>query len=401
VITSKTSKKGPAVVAGLGCICAAGARVDAILASMYAGVRNPAVSGRISADIVEPSPVFEVLSFYDEVKGVPSRTIRLCLAAVEEALEHAKLTAADLRKFRVGIAMGTTVGCTLNDEPFYRDCKAGKNPDIVSISNYLHSNPAMHLARLFDARGPVATVANACSSGTDAIGLAKSWIENGLCEMAIAGGCDELSRIAYLGFCTLQVASSSPCKPFDQARKGLNLGEGAGVMVLECSDSARQRNIRPLAYVTGYGSACDAYHPITPHPEGIGVSKAISVALEDATLKPDQVAFINAHGTSTIENDRVEGRVIACMFPPSIQVVSTKAYTGHTLGAAGGMEAVFTVRALLDRQLPATAGFHEADPECRVVPTRENTPVTGTAGMSTSLAFGGNNSALIFETEKQ
>lgn len=395
------TEKRPVGVAGLGCICAAGARLDAIMSAMYAGTRSPAAPGRIQADIADQPPVFEVPSNHIGIEGPSSRTIALCLAAVQEALDNAKLTATDLHGVRLGIALGTTVGCTLNDEPFYRDCKAGKNPDTVSISKYLNSNPAIYLASFFDARGPVATVANACSSGTDAIGLAKAWIENGLCDIAIAGGCDELSRIAYLGFCALQVVSSFPCKPFDRTRSGLNLGEGAGVMVLESPDSARHRNKRPLAYLTGYGSACDAYHPIAPHPEGIGLRRAIAVALADAALLAEQVAFVNAHGTSTIENDRVEGRVIARMFPSSTQVVSTKAYTGHTLGAAGGMEAVFTVRALLDRQLPATTGFQEADPECVVIPTRENVPVTGNAGISTSLAFGGNNSALIFETEKQ
>jgi 3-oxoacyl-(acyl-carrier-protein) synthase len=401
VKTGNATKKKPAGVAGLGCICAAGARVDDIMSAMYAGTRKAAAPQRIQADIADPPPVFEVPSNCDKIEGPSSRTLRLCLAAVEEALDNAKLTASDLRKVRLGIALGTTVGCTLNNEPFYRDCKAGKNPEIVPVSNYLNSNPAIYLAGLFKARGPVATLANACSSGTDAIGLAKSWIENGLCDMAIAGGCDELSRIAYLGFFALQIISPAPCKPFDRTRSGLNLGEGAGVMVLESLDSAGYRNKRPLAYVTGYGSACDAYHPITPHPEGIGLSKAIAVALADAALPAGQIAFINAHGTSTVENDRVEGRVIARMFPPLIHVVSTKAYTGHTLGAAGGLEAVFTVRGLLDRRLPATVGFQEEDPECVVVPTRENVPVAGDAGLSTSLAFGGTNSALIFETEEQ
>jgi 3-oxoacyl-[acyl-carrier-protein] synthase-1/3-oxoacyl-[acyl-carrier-protein] synthase II len=400
VQTGNAAIKRLAGVTGLGCICAAGARLDAILPAMYAGKRNPAAPIRIQADVAGQPPVFEVPSICNKIEGPSSRTIRLCLAAVEEALEEAELTADGLRGVRLGIALGTTVGCALNDEPFYRDFKSGKNPGIVSIANYLNSNPAIYLAGLFEARGPVSTVANACSSGTDAIGMAKSWIEQGLCDIAIAGGCDELSRIAYLGFCALQVSSSFPCKPFDRTRSGLNLGEGAGVMVLESPDSANHRNKRPLAYLTGYGSACDAYHPITPHPEGIGLRRAIAVALEGAALPAGQVAFINAHGTSTIENDRVEGRVIASMFPHSTHVVSTKAYTGHTLGAAGGMEAVFTVRALLDRQLPATAGFQEADPECIVVPTRKNEPVTGNAGISTSLAFGGNNSALIFETEK-
>jgi 3-oxoacyl-[acyl-carrier-protein] synthase II len=399
VRTGNTFEKTPAGVTGLGCICAAGARLDAILSTMYAGKRNPAAPRHIQAEIADQPPVFEVPSDYNGIEVSTSRTLHLCLAAVEEALDDAKLTPSDLRSVRLGIALGTTVGCTPDIEPFYRDYKAGKSPSIVSIANYMNSNPANYLAELFEARGPVATIANACSSGTDAIGLAKFWIENGLCEIAIAGGCDALSRIAYLGFCTLQVVSTSPCKPFDRSRRGLNLGEGAGVMVLESADCARRRNQRPLAYLTGYGSASDAYHPVAPHPDGIGLRKAIAVALADASLTAEQISFVNAHGTSTIENDRVEGRVIAAMFPPSTHVVSTKAYTGHTLGAAGGIEAVFTVRALLDRQLPATAGFQDADPECVIVPTRENTPVAGNAGISTSLAFGGANSALIFETE--
>jgi 3-oxoacyl-(acyl-carrier-protein) synthase len=383
-------------VTGLGCVCAAGARLEPIMAAMYSGIRRAAPPVRIHVDLPDPPPVFEVLPVSNRFDDPPSRTIRLCMTAVEEALDGARLAASELRNVRLGMALGTTVGCTLNDEPFYRDYKSGRNPDVASISRYLDSNPALHLAKLYQACGPVAAVANACSSGTDAIGLAKYWIEAGLCDIAIAGGCDELSRTACLGFFSLQVTSASPCRPFDRTRTGLNLGEGAGVVVLENADSAARRGARALAYLSGYGCACDAHHPTAPHPQGLGLRRAIAAALKDAELPAGQIAFVNAHGTSTIDNDRVEGRVIADMFPPSTRVVSTKAYTGHTLGAAGGIEAVFTVRALLDGRLPATAGFREPDPECAIAPTRENAIVTGNAGLSTSLAFGGNNSALIF-----
>lgn len=402
-----------ACITGLGGICAAGASLKTIMPALYSGKRSPSPPVTFSTDIDKISPVFEVRwnlagvpSMNDSSEtsmqprqSTPSRTSLLALTAVMEALEHAGLDNTSLQEKRVGVVIGTTVGCTLNNEPFYREYRGKKNPDLNPINMFLANNPALYIAGLFNCSGPAITIANACSSGTDAIGLAKSWIENDVCDVVIAGGADELCRTTYLGFTSLLITSPEPCRPFDRNRKGLNLGEGAGIVIVESNTSADDRGIPVLAYVKGYGSSGDAHHPTAPHPGGLGLHRAIDIALKDAGSTVHDIAFINAHGTSTLDNDKVEGKVIADMFPDSVPVVSTKAYTGHTLGAAGGIEAVFTVKALIDRQVPATAGFEEYDQGCAITPTTKNTPINGRTAISNSLAFGGNNSVLVIGTE--
>ncbi len=382
------------VVTGMGCVCAAGLSVDAAMRSMAAGKRAPAPPAGIKTDLKESYPVFEVPAGFQAGQET-TRTLSLLLSALDEALGQAALSPGDQAKRNIGVAIGTTVGCTLNNEPFYRDFKANAEPDLAAVRLYLSSNPAHALARRFGWKGPVATVANACSSGTDAVGLAKSWIEHGWCEMAVAGGTDELSRITYLGFISLLNTSREPCRPFDRRRSGLNLGEGAGVLILETPENAAKRGQHALACIAGYGTAADAYHPTAPHPEGSGLKQAIRMAMRDAGVRPDELHFVNTHGTSTPENDRVEGRTLASFFPDPIPAVSTKSYTGHALGAAGALEAIFSVRALEEHWLPATLGFEEPDPECIIAPTTENLPLKADLALSTSLAFGGNNSALI------
>jgi 3-oxoacyl-[acyl-carrier-protein] synthase-1/3-oxoacyl-[acyl-carrier-protein] synthase II len=223
------------------------------------------------------------------------------------------------------------------------------------------------------------------------------WIETGVCDIVIAGGSDELCRTTYIGFTSLMITSQEPCRPFDRDRKGLNLGEGAGVVIIEDYEHARKRGARWLAFINGYGSSADAYHPTAPHPDGLGLRRAIKTALAEAGVPPSGVAFINAHGTSTLDNDKVEGKVIADLFPAGAPVVSTKSYTGHTLGAAGAIEAVLTIKGLQDKLLPATLGFEKG--EGVITPTLENTPISGTTAISNSLAFGGNNSALVIGME--
>lgn len=403
-------KTAIAGITGIGGICAAGASLKTIMPALYSGKRSPSPPATFSTGIDKKSPVFEVAWSLAGVPAVtdasmtsmpplPSRTSLLALTAVKEALEHACLDAKSLQEKRVGVVIGTTVGCTLNNEPFYRVYKDKKNPDINPINSFLANNPALYIAGLYNCSGPAVTIANACSSGTDAVGLAKSWIENDLCDIVIAGGADELCRTTYLGFTSLLITSQDPCRPFDRNRKGLNLGEGAGIVIVESNRSVEDRGITALAYVEGYGSSGDAHHPTAPHPEGSGLRRAIAIALQDAGLTVNEVAFINAHGTSTPDNDKVEGKVISDLFPTSVPVVSTKAYTGHTLGAAGGIEAVLTIKALIDRQVPATAGFEEYDPECAITPTTENTRINGRTGISNSLAFGGNNSVLVIGTK--
>lgn len=391
-------RKSVAGITGLGCICAAGDSLETIMPALYSGKRRPAAPLAVKTGLDKISPVFEVYSDLAQ-GGDASRTTLLALTAVKEAMSHARLDRSDIKGKRVGVVLGTTVGCTLNNEPFYRAYREKKNPDIRPVRSFLTNNPALFIADLYGCSGPAVTIANACSSGTDAVGLAKSWIENDICDIVIAGGTDELCRTTYIGFTSLLITSMEPCRPFDRNRKGLNLGEGAGIVIVESIESAGLRGVQVLAHVAGYGSSGDAHHPTAPHPEGMGLRRAIGIALSDAGTTLDEIAFINAHGTSTLDNDRVEGKVITDLFSKSIPVVSTKAYTGHTLGAAGGIEAVFTVMALHDGQLPATAGFEEPDQECGIIPTTGNIPVNGNAAISNSLAFGGNNSVLVFSKE--
>ncbi len=391
-------RKSIAGITGLGCICAAGDSLETIMPALYSGKRRPAAPLAVKTGLDKISPVFEVSSDLAQ-EGDASRTTLLALTALKEAMSHACFDRSDIKGKRVGVVLGTTVGCTLNNEPFYRAYRENKNPDIRPIRSFLTNNPALFIADLYGCSGPAVTIANACSSGTDAVGLAKSWIENDICDIVIAGGTDELCRTTYIGFTSLLITSMEPCRPFDRNRKGLNLGEGAGIVIVESLESAGLRGVQVLAHVAGYGSSGDAHHPTAPHPDGMGLRRAIGIALKDAGTTTDEISFINAHGTSTLDNDRVEGKVISDLFSKSIPVVSTKAYTGHTLGAAGGIEAVFTVMALLDGQLPGTAGFEEPDQECGIIPTTENMPVKGNAAISNSLAFGGNNSVLVFSKE--
>jgi 3-oxoacyl-[acyl-carrier-protein] synthase-1/3-oxoacyl-[acyl-carrier-protein] synthase II len=190
------------------------------------------------------------------------------------------------------------------------------------------------------------------------------------------------------------ITDDSPCRPFDRGRRGLNLGEGAALLVLEAEPVRKGRGRRARAALLGYGSACDAHHLTAPHPDGQGLTRALREALASAGASADQVAFVNAHGTGTPDNDRVESRTLAELLP-GVPFVSTKGYTGHTLGAAGAIEAAFTVACLERGRIPANAGFSEADPELPARPVTEATAVAGPVALSQSLAFGGNNAVVV------
>ncbi|PLX80417.1 MAG: beta-ketoacyl-[acyl-carrier-protein] synthase family protein [Desulfuromonas sp.] len=386
-------------VTGLGAICAAGPTLPAALDAMFAGRRAPAPSRRVVTSHAEPYPVFEVPEQFFPA-GLPGeeellRTSRLAIAAVAEALATADWRASDLQGLRVGVCLGTTVGCAMNNEGFYRDYRAGEMPDMAPIRRYLRSNPAASVARHFGFDGPVQTVVNACSSGTDAIGIAGDWLRGGLCDIVIAGGADELCRTTCNGFQALMITDTQPVRPFDRNRHGLNLGEGAGVLLLESPALAASRPGREQARLAGYGSGCDAYHLTAPHPEGRGLRAALDEALSAAGIKEEQIAFVNAHGTGTPDNDRVESRTLFARFP-GLPFHSTKGFTGHTLGAAGGLEAAFTVACLQRGEIPPSIGFAEPDPELPAAPAAAVTPVSGDFALSESLAFGGNNGVVIF-----
>ncbi len=390
----------PTAITGLGCLSGAGLNLAETLANMFAGVRDPQPPSKFTTDHPVASLVMELQDgFKLPLAGgetVYSRTCQLALAATMQALTDAGWDSESLRGKRVGVCLGTTVGCALNCDDFYRDYKDDVDenvPDIAIMERFLRSNPAAVVARQLKLDGPVQTVVNACSSGTDAVGIGASWLRAGACDIVIAGGADELLRLTYSGFSSLMITAPEPCKPFDLNRKGLNLGEGAGILILE-SDKISSAKAKK-GYLRGYGSACDAYHLTAPHPEGKGLKQAIAEALLVADLTAEQIAFVNAHGTGTPDNDRVESRVLNDVFS-AIPFGSTKGFTGHTLGAAGGLESVFTIACLNRGEIPASIGFTTPDPELPVTPVTVNTPINGDVALSESLAFGGNNAVVIF-----
>lgn len=373
------------------------------MSGLFSGQRNPAPATLFRADHPECYPVFEVAD--GDFRAFASRndilrTSRLGLAAADEAIRDAGWDREDLQRFRVGVCIGTTVGSAMNNESFYRELRHGDSPDMAAIDRYLKSNPARVIAREYGLRGPCQTVVNACSSGTDAIGIAASWIRSGICDVAIAGGADELCRVTFNGFASLRLTDEEPCRPFDRGRKGLNLGEGAGMLVLVSQKAARRLTAPARAYVLGYGSACDAYHLTAPHPDGAGLKRAMGEALAGCGKSGSDIAFVNAHGTGTPDNDRVESRTLHALLP-GVPFHSSKCFTGHTLGAAGAIEAAITVACLEQGRIPANVGFMQPDEALPAQPVREITPVSGGVALSQSLAFGGNNAVVVLGTEKE
>jgi 3-oxoacyl-[acyl-carrier-protein] synthase II len=390
-------RTGPSVpVTGLGCLCAAGASVGELTHALFAGQRRVAwreVRGQ-RYPVFQLEPHVVPPGYYEGPECL--RCGRLAIVAAREALLHAGLTPEALRDRRVGVCLGTTVGSAMNNEAFYRDFRAGRRPGIEPIRQYLRANPATMVAREFGLTGPCQTITNACSSGAAAIGHAAEWVRAGICDVALAGGADMLCNVIHAGFLSLLITDTEPCRPFDRNRRGLTLGEGAGVVVLESQRSLRERQAPVQAWLCGYGNASDAYHISAPEPNGAGLRRAIDQALAEAGAEPKEIDFINAHGTGTPENDRVEGKLFPEMLPGT-PFGSTKGFTGHTLGAAGGIEAVITILCLQQKRIPANLGFQEPDPEFPGRPVTENTPVAGRYGLSDSAAFGGNNVVLIFQ----
>lgn len=379
------------IITGLGVISAAGNGLAETLDSFAQTKRN---AGPVTLfPTVTDYPVFEVKHIPQEYVLEGQRTLSLALIAVDQALDEARLD--DLSGYRVGVCMGSTVASQLNDLQFYTSYRQKNSASMVAVDRFLKGNLSECIAQRVKARGPVLTVVNACSSGTDAIGVALSWLKSDLCDIVIAGGADELNHIPYCGFASLGIINSGLCAPFDRDRKGLNLGEGAGVMVIEKKSVAQSRGMTSDLFLGGYGSLSDAYHLTAPSPDGVGLKASLRTALAEAGIAPRDVCFVNAHGTGTSDNDQVEGKVLEEIFGSELKMLSTKGYTGHTLGAAGGLEAVFTALGLREGWIPASAGFQNRDEAIPIAPVREKTTISGRYAVSTSLAFGGNNAAIV------
>ena len=377
-------------IIGIGIISALGKNLSETKKNLFADtpvLPHPPTKFKTSLNL----PVFEI----PDIPSLPdypgNYTGQILNMALDEALAQTHLSLDNLKKLRVGVAIGTTVACQLNNIPFYETLRKGETPDIKPLVNYINGNPAEYIRRRLDLNGPAITISNACSSGADAIGIGHLWLKQNICDVVIAGGSDELNKIPLDGFNALGVCSPEPCKPFDANRKGLNLGEAAGIVIMTNIPEA----CSPFS-VKGFGKRADAFHITQPKPEGEDLERSIHQALAEAELHTKDIAFINAHGTGTDANDRVESHVFARVFGESIPFMSTKALTGHTLGAAGTIEAIFTLL-MLERQLAVKSTRFEMKPDdFPIAPLRENRPLHDAHdALSTSLAFGGSNTALV------
>ncbi len=388
----------PVSICAMGCVCAAGRNTESCFKTMTDGKVAPTFAPAIDLEQDLAAPVFAVIPDWLIKTSAQflTESMKLLFTAADEAFNQAGLTSEGLKKLRVGTCIGSSTGASLNFKSFYQQWKEGRTPDLDIIRSYLHSSPAACLADHYDLDGPTQTVTNACSSGTDAIGIAASWIRHGLCDLVFAGGVDALSSISYTGFSRLMITSPEACRPFDAERKGLNLGEGAGILLLVNEKAQRELRLTAQAQVLGYSTYGDAHHLTAPHPEGSGLKKALGDALSRSGLKAEDIGFINTHGTGTENNDRIEGMVLKEMFP-GVPFTGIKGFTGHTLGAAGAIEAVMTVESLRHKELMPCGGFKKEDPQIGTSPVSRKCQVDAEYAVSDSLAFGGNNSALIFK----
>lgn len=393
-----------ALVTGMGTVSSLGLNLRSSMDYMFNAPPVPSPPKGFSTDHAVAYPVFSLPGLPDSPdfglnKGERelSLTAQMAIVAARDALVDAGLNQEGLKGKIVGVCMGTTVGSALNNDPFYIQYKQGKKPGMGPIIRYLRSNPAQAVALALDLNGPVQTVVNACASGSDAVGIGAGWIRSGLCDMVIAGGTDELCKVTYNGFISLMITDPEPCRPFDADRKGLNLGEGASALVLEphAGDRSLLRE-RVRAGIIGYGSACDAYHLTAPRPDGKGLCSALETALAQGGTDLADLGFVNAHGTGTRENDRMEMTVFQKVLP-GVPFFSTKGYTGHTLGAAGALEAAFTIASLNMGKIPGSRGFSTPDPDFNVTPTPRAKSINASTAISQSVAFGGNNVVLVFK----
>jgi len=353
---------------------------------------------RVAAEVDMESLDFGATAFERRRR---SRSDRIGLHAASEALADARLLDGAVDRSRVGVFLGAGTADLLRNEEFYRTwITAGlKRTRRSDVWNHFPSTPVDVVAERFGLEGPRACVVAACSSSTIAIGRAVEAIRSGRADAALAGGTDALSRLTFSGFNLLRLMDVAPCRPFDRSRAGMNIGEGAGILVLENLDTARRRSARIYAELAGHGLACEAFHPTAPEPEGRPVAAVVNLALRDAGVHPDDVDHINAHGTATTQNDAAEARGFRRVFGDrlsQIPVTSLKSMIGHCLGAAGAVEAAALVLTVARGAIPPTINHAETDADCAIdVVANRARERRVRCGVSTSLGFGGNDSAIV------
>ncbi len=395
---------------GRGVRTPAGSTVDDLWASLVAGRATAAMVHAFDASEHKVGIACEVSAFDTDALVGPKEARRLdrvtllALAAATDALAESE-SAAPLGASpeRVGVVAGSGIGGirTLEDQVAL---VGARGPDRVSpflVPMMMPNAPAAAIGITFGFTGPNLAVATACATGAHAIGEGARLIRDGTVDVVVCGGAEAcVSPVALAAFARMGALSRNPdpaaaSRPFDVARDGFVLGEGAGFVVLEDLARAAARGARPLGEVLGYAAGCDAHHITAPRPDGAGATACIRAALRDADLTPDAIGHVNAHGTSTPYNDASEAAALAAVFGPGkVPVTAPKGVTGHLIGAAGAVEAIITLRTAAEGIVPPTANFTATDLPVDVVAGSPRV-ITHRPALSTSFAFGGHNAALI------
>ena len=337
----------------------------------------------------------------DELARFDCRNNRLARIGLEQDGFADAVRAAVVRHGadRVGVFLGTSTAGILQTELAYRsrDTQSGALPDWFRYAETHNTySVADFVSHYFSLTGPALVVSAACASSAKVFGNAARMMEAGLVDAAIVGGVDTLCLTTLYGFHSLELVSTLPCRPFDAARDGLSIGEAAAFLLVECADSPSGAQDR-VPRVTGVGESSDAHHMSSPHPEGLGARRAMEAALASAGIAAGDIDYINLHGTATRNNDAAEDRAVSGLFGSEMPVSSTKGATGHTLGAAGGVEAVIALLAMREGFVPAGLNTTTIDPNLRSDYRIANSACRIDRVLSNSFGFGGANCSLVFQ----
>ncbi len=395
------------VVTGLGVVTPVGVGLDESWAALLAGESGfrPVESFDTSRHTVQVGAEVRGFRAEEHLRTLDPDTLgrasQLAVAAARMAFADSGLEPSAFEPRRAGVAMGTTSGEPCEVERLTDALIAGEAERVGGefISRYPCHRISEHVASELGLAGPNMMIPTACAAGNYAIGHAFDLLRLGRAELMLAGGADCFSRITYTGFARLGAIAPERVQPFDVDRQGMIPGEGAGVLVLEPLERARERGARIYAEVAGCGISCDAHHMTAAHPEG--AARAMARALEDSGRRPDEVGYISAHGTGTPTNDRLETSAVKRVFGDAayrVPMSSIKSMIGHTMGAASAIEAMVCALAVATDRIPPTANFEQPDPECDLdcVPNEAREQPVEVA-MNNAYAFGGNNASVIFE----
>ncbi len=392
-------------VTGIGIICAVGNNVQETFSSLVgsrSGIGGITLLNTILKGVV---PIAEVkLSTTDlmNISGNPgrrdlTRTTLLGMIAASEAIASSGIQ--EIGKYRTGLISATTVGGMDRSENFYMEFLANPSKGkLIDVINHDCGDSTDRIARHIGITDFTTTVSTACSSSVNALIFGSNLIKTGQLDRVVVGGTDSVTRFTLNGFNTLMILDKSGCRPFDENRAGLTLGEGAAYLVLESEEIVLKEKKSVLAEVLGYGNANDAYHQTASSPDGTGAWMAMSKAIEMSRLSPSEIDYINVHGTGTQNNDLSEGIAIERLFGDRVPPFSsTKAFTGHTLGASGAVESVISILSIVNNMIFPNLKFETQMKELKIKPVTElltNIPVKRI--LSNSFGFGGNNSAVVF-----